>query len=60
MMNCPECDKPVVDFLNHVSHCPVNPERLASIGLITLEELNIINSNSRKGDAPTSPSPKQQ
>ena len=58
-MLCPECDRPVLDFMKHTKECGVSPERLANIGLITLEELNIINSNNGKGPAPTDPSPKQ-
>lgn len=56
-MHCPKCDKIISNPIEHLEVCDVKPERLANVGLITLEELNIINSN-RKGIAPTIPSPK--
>jgi len=46
-MNCPECDDPIDDVSDHIKRCSVKPERLALIGLLTMEELKVINNRNK-------------
>ena len=56
-MDCPLCQEPIGDVIEHVKKCSVDHQRLMNVGLMSLEEYNIINNIKR--DAPTSPSTKQ-
>jgi len=55
-MICPHCDQPLGNVIEHVKKCSIDPARLLAVGLITVEESNIINSNTDdKGDVSASP-----
>ena len=51
-MNCPLCQEPIGDVIEHVKTCQVDHQRLMNVGLMSLEEYNIINNIKRDVDAP--------
>ena len=52
-MNCPECYKMVVDVAEHCIECDVAPERFHAIGVISVEELEVINNRNKPKGAST-------
>ena len=56
-MNCPLCQEPIGDVIEHVKKCSVDHQRLMNVGLMSLEEYNII--NNIEGVAETTPPTKQ-
>ena len=55
-MMCPQCDQPLGNAIEHVKKCSIDPQRLLAVGLITVEESNIINRYTNdKGDVIASP-----
>ena len=57
LMDCPLCQEPIGNVIEHVKKCSVDHQRLMNVGLMSLEEYNII--NNIEGVAETTPPTKQ-